>query len=98
MMRKLILGGIMLIMAVARPAAADDVIGRYQMVLIQGDAHSSRVLVLDTRDGHLWEWWEGGPLTGAPHAGTTYVGRIAVPDLPSGKGEAPGRLRASTVP
>ncbi len=64
-----------------RPAAADEV-GRYQMVALPNHPGSfdSRVLILDTRDGHLWQWWEvptvGGGVKGMNGSGISYLGKV----------------------
>lgn len=63
-------------------ATADEQIGRYRMVVIQSDQNRSSVLVLDSRDGQLWEWWENRAPGTAPKAGITYMGRVEAPPSP----------------
>ncbi|SRR5579875_3075407 len=65
-----------------RQATADDQIGRYRMVVIQSDQNRSSVLVLDSRDGQLWEWWENRTPGTTPKAGITYMGRVEAPPSP----------------
>jgi hypothetical protein len=65
--------------APGRPAHADDSVGRYQMVTIPSNTGSfdSRVMILDTRDGHLWQWWETPTAgSGGNNAGITYLGKV----------------------
>lgn len=52
--------------------------GRYQVVPIpptQSDT-GARALIIDTRDGHLWQWWQGMTAGGGSAEGITYLGRI----------------------
>jgi hypothetical protein len=70
-------------------AAAQDGIGRYQAVPIApapNSANSGEILLLDTRDGHVWKWWEA-PRMGnvAGGSGITYMGKL-VP------GSSPGEI------
>jgi hypothetical protein len=70
-------------------ASAQDGHGRYQAIAIpqaSNSISSGNVLLLDTRDGHVWEWWHS-PTMGnvAGGAGITYMGKL----IPRG---APGEI------
>lgn len=70
------------------PGTATPAAGRYQAVVVPQAARGSqsaslnaKVLILDSRDGHLWTWSEGEALYGSdgrPQFGTVliYQGRI----------------------
>jgi len=64
----------------AHPAYAQNPVGRYEMVALPNRPGSfdNRVMILDTADGHLWQWWEA-PAVGSlvPSSGITYLGKIA---------------------
>lgn len=67
-----------LILTFSRAVASDHENGRYQIVAIpptQADT-ASRAMILDTRDGYLWQWWQGNTSGGAPAEGITYLGKI----------------------
>ena len=71
-------------------AHAENPVGRYEMVTLpsQPGSYDRRVMILDTVDGHLWQWWEAPAVGGsAPTSGITYLGKVA-------PGSAPGE----TVP
>jgi hypothetical protein len=74
----------------AVPAQAQNPVGRYEMVTLPGKpgSYDNRVMILDTADGHLWQWWEA-PAVGslAPSSGITYLGKIT-----------PGNVPGETVP
>jgi hypothetical protein len=76
-------------LAVPVPAQAQNPVGRYEMVTLPSKAGSydNRVMILDTADGHLWQWWEA-PAVGsmAPSSGITYLGKVA-------PGATPGETR-----
>lgn len=61
-------------------ARAQNPVGRYEMVTLptKPGSYDSRVMILDTADGHLWQWWEA-PAVGssAPSSGITYLGKVA---------------------
>jgi hypothetical protein len=70
-------------------AAAQDGIGRYQAVPIApapNSANSGEILLLDTRDGHVWKWWEA-PTVGSAVGGSgiTYMGKLT-------PGTSPGEI------
>jgi hypothetical protein len=71
-------------------AHAENPVGRYEMVALPNKPGSfdNRVMILDTADGHLWQWWEA-PAMGslAPSSGITYLGKVT-----------PGNTSAETVP
>jgi hypothetical protein len=68
------------------PARAENDVGRFQMATLPNKAGSfdSRVMILDTTNGDLWQWWEA-PAVGSsvPSSGITYLGRVT-------PGAAPG--------
>jgi hypothetical protein len=55
-------------------------IGRYQAVPIAPAANSAQsceVLLIDTRDGHIWKWWEAATVANAAGgSGITYMGKL----------------------
>jgi hypothetical protein len=66
---------------IAPPAAhAQNPAGSYEMVTLptKPGSYDSRVMILDTADGHLWQWWEA-PAVGSsvPSSGITYLGKVA---------------------
>jgi hypothetical protein len=82
--RRLAVGQILLALAAwpaaAAPATGDEPVGRYQMVTLPAlpGTFASRVMILDTRDGHLWQWWETPAVgSGAASTGITYLGKVA---------------------
>jgi len=83
------------IIALALPAQAEaqpaqNPVGRYEMVALpkQPGSYDNRVMILDTADGHLWQWWEA-PAVGSsvPSSGITYLGKVT-----------PGNIAGETVP
>jgi len=72
---------ITLAMLTAGPVEAQtqNPVGRYEMVALpkQPGSYDNRVMILDTADGHLWQWWEA-PAVGssAPSSGITYLGKV----------------------
>ncbi len=61
------------------PAVAQEPVGRYQMVPLEAKPGSfdTRVMILDTSDGHLWQWWETPSIGGGtPSSGITYLGKV----------------------
>jgi hypothetical protein len=61
------------------PAIAQEAIGRYQMVPLESKPGSfdTRVMILDTSEGHLWQWWETPSIGGgSPSSGVTYLGKV----------------------
>jgi hypothetical protein len=64
----------------AGPAKAENPVGRYQMIALPNKPGSfdSKIMILDTADGHLWQWWEA-PVVGSsvPSSGITYLGKVA---------------------
>jgi hypothetical protein len=74
---------------ISRPAFADDPIGRYQAIAIppaSNSISSGNILLLDTRDGHVWEWWHAATIGNvAGGAGITYMGKLI-------SGKAPGEV------
>jgi hypothetical protein len=58
---------------------AQEAIGRYQMVPLESKPGSfdTRVMILDTSEGHLWQWWETPSIGGgSPSSGITYLGKV----------------------
>jgi hypothetical protein len=88
-MRFTILAGLAAgLLALTPPAHAEDGVGRYQMVPLPARPGSfdNRVMILDTRDGHLWQWWEA-PVVGGGNSGgrgIIYMGRV-VPGSAAGE-------------
>ena len=73
--------GILFCLAVIAPEAAhgENTVGRYAMVTLptQPGSFDSRVMILDTADGHLWQWWEAPAIGNAsPNSGITYLGKV----------------------
>ena len=67
------------VMFATAPAMAQEAIGRYQMVPLETKPGSfdTRVMILDTSEGHLWQWWETPSIGGgSPSAGITYLGKV----------------------
>jgi hypothetical protein len=61
------------------PAHAQEAVGRYQMVPLGAKPGSfdTRVMILDTSEGHLWQWWETPSIGGGtPSSGITYLGKV----------------------
>jgi hypothetical protein len=87
-----ILAVLLSVLAVGAARAEEAPLGRYQMVPLPARPGSfdNRVMILDTRDGHLWQWWEvpavGGGLGGV-NSGITYMGKVV-----------PGSSAGDTVP
>jgi hypothetical protein len=71
-------------------AHAENPVGRYEMIALPNKPGSfdNRVMILDTADGHLWQWWEA-PAVGSsvPSSGITYLGKVA-----------PGTAAGETMP
>ena len=67
------------------PVHAQNPVGRYEMVTLPSKpgSYDNRVMILDTADGHLWQWWEA-PAMGslAPSSGITYLGKITPGNIP----------------
>jgi len=81
----------------AQAQTAQNPVGRYEMVALpkQPGSYENRVMILDTADGHLWQWWEA-PAVGstAPSSGITYLGKVTPGNapgetLPARRGGAP---------
>lgn len=78
----LALGLLGLALTLAAPAQAEEV-RRYKPVVVQsGDnnLYPPKVLILDTRDGHVWLWQERGKKDAQEGAGDTqliYQGKVA---------------------
>lgn len=52
-------------------------VGRYQLVrLMDGDRDHTAVMVLDTANGHLWEWREAPGTKGSARAAIIYMGKV----------------------
>jgi hypothetical protein len=82
---------------VPRAAHAENPVGRYEMIALPNKPGSfdNRVMILDTADGHLWQWWEA-PAVGSllPSSGITYLGKVipgttAGETMPAHRGSAP---------
>ena len=71
-------------------AHAENPVGRYEMVALPNKpgSYDNRVMILDTADGHLWQWWEA-PAVGSsvPSSGVTYLGKVT-----------PGTAAGETMP
>jgi hypothetical protein len=79
-MRFTILAGLAALLALTQPAHAEDSVGRYQMIPLPAHPGSfdNRVMILDTRDGYLWQWWEA-PVVGGSDSrshGIIYMGKV----------------------
>ena len=77
-MRRAFAGGVVLL-GLSGIAAADEPVGRFQMLLLNPDVNPARVMILDTRDGHLWQWWETAQTEGKPDTGgngVIYMGKM----------------------
>ena len=70
-------------------ALAEDGVGRYQAIAIPQPANaigSGSILLLDTRDGQVWQWWQSTAIGNiAAGSGITYLGKL----IP---GTAPGEI------
>jgi hypothetical protein len=76
--KRLALGSV-LILAAGAPADAQNDVGRYQMAPLPAlpGSYANRVMIIDTRDGHLWQWWETPAVgSGSPSSGITYLGKV----------------------
>ena len=66
-------------------AQAQTQVGRYEMLALpkQPGSYDNRVMILDTADGHLWQWWEA-PAVGSsvPSSGITYLGKVTPGNAP----------------
>ena len=63
----------------AMPVQAQDSGGRYKMVPLANKPGSfdTRVMILDTSEGYLWQWWEAPSVGGAtPSSGIVYLGKV----------------------
>lgn len=76
--KRTILAGLLALLPFA--AWADEGIGRYQAIAVpetSNAAFANRILFLDTRDGHLWEWRRAAAASrGADGEGFTYIGKL----------------------
>lgn len=83
-MKRAILAGVLALLPFA--AFADDGVGRYQALAVpetSDAAFAGRVIFLDTRDGHVWEWRNtrtAGNTAGGD--GFTYMGKLTPGGLP----------------
>jgi hypothetical protein len=77
-MKRVILAGVLALLP--STALADDRIGRYQAVAVpetSNIAYAGRVLFLDTRDGHVWEWRNAPTISNNFNGGGfTYIGKL----------------------
>ena len=66
-------------------AQTQNPVGRYEMLALPNKpgSYDTRVMILDTADGHLWQWWEA-PAVGssAPSSGITYLGKVTPGSTP----------------
>jgi hypothetical protein len=66
-------------------AQTQNPVGRYEMVALpkQPGSYDNRVMILDTADGHLWQWWEA-PAVGSAisSSGITYLGKVTPGNAP----------------
>lgn len=90
-MKRAILAGVLALLpsgALADPSA-DGGIGRYQALAVpetSNTADAGRVLFLDTRDGHVWEW-RNAPTMNNNFNGErfTYIGKLTPGVAPTGQ-------------
>ncbi len=88
-MRFIILAGLAAgLLSATLKAHAEEGVGRYQMVPLPARPGSfdNRIMILDTRDGHLWQWWEA-PVVGSGNSGgrgMIYMGKV-VPGSAAGE-------------
>ncbi|MDD4952417.1 MAG: hypothetical protein PHV85_07715 [Desulfovibrionaceae bacterium] len=82
MKRALVLAAIAALLLSAASAWAEEVI-RYKPILITEDydrVHPPKVLIVDTKDGHVWVWQEeigeSGAKTASPGSSISYQGRV----------------------
>jgi hypothetical protein len=79
-------------------ATAEDAVGRFQMLALpDSGVGSSRVMILDTREGRLWQWWEAPYIAGVTNsgrAGITYLGKMT----PGASGETNAYRRFDAKP
>jgi hypothetical protein len=84
-MKRVVLAGVLALLPFA--ALADDGIGRYQAVAVpetSSTAYAGRVLFLDTRDGHVWEWRNARTIdSSANGGGFIYIGKLTPDVAPS---------------
>ncbi len=77
-MRRVVLGLAVILLPTA--AMADDSVGRYQAIAVPQPTNavgSGQILLLDTRDGQVWEWWSSPTMGNVPGgAGITYMGKL----------------------
>ena len=64
---------ILCLLLTAFPALADSEIGRYQALKLQLETASVSVLIIDTKEGHLWVW---GAATSGELWDMTYMGKV----------------------
>lgn len=79
------------IVLAAMPAQAEDPVGRYKMVPLENKPGSfdTRVMILDTSEGYLWQWWEAPSVGGGtPSSGIVYLGRVGPGAASSGTASA----------
>ena len=73
----------------AAKAQTQNPVGRYEIAPLPNKpgSYDNRVIILDTADGHLWQWWEA-PAVGSsvPSSGITYLGKVT-------PGNAPGETQ-----
>jgi hypothetical protein len=65
-----------------KSASADEV-GRYQILILpsKGSVSADRVMILDTKDGNLWEWWDQSAVGTVPAStGISYMGKLTPGD------------------
>jgi hypothetical protein len=80
----------LLAVALGASSAAADEVGRFQAIQLPGSS-SDAVLILDTRDGHMWRVWQGGASTigtEPKEPSVRYIHRLA-------PGEHSGQLQLS---
>jgi hypothetical protein len=75
-MRASLICATILVLASAECAFAQEAAGRYQMVVTESNGGVSSVLILDTREGNLWQWTESHPVAQQPKEWVTYLGRL----------------------
>jgi len=78
-MKRAILAGVLALLPFG--ALADDGIGRYQAIAVpeaSNAAFAGKVLFLDTRDGHVWEWRNVPTISNnSGGGGFTYIGKLS---------------------
>jgi len=76
MKKILCLLAIVVLLAVAVTAVAEDGVGRYQALKIGTAADAYGVFIIDTKEGHIWVWAEGKTSDGRLKSKLRYGGKL----------------------